>query len=245
MSLIANFALILAAIVTKLSSSVDDIVWLIPFVSPTNKTFKKQLCMALMYLSVMCLVTLTAISCAIAGKKILELILNNNQSFWTAESILGLASGIILFLYSIWLFYDWHKERQEQKDNTKDSNDIKATQLPSESTLQSDAGMNVNDTELVVLTESKKQSEPELANVKEDDISDEYNGNKITVPRLIIVCILGSLDDFAIQCALLLGEAFLWYQLLIGVFIGSLIVVIFCVSIGYVQSIVKYIEMVP
>ena len=243
MAVVANILLILAAIVTKLSSSIDDIVWLLPFVSPTNKTKKKQLLMAVVYIAVMCLVTVCAIAISIGGRRFIQFIINDDESYWTAERILALISGIVLFLYSMYLLYDWYKELKEEKENeSEDDNnpEIRHTQLPSQSaidTTNNSEDEHEDETVEMVSTQDQESTQQQQEN--------DAKGNKITIGRLIIVAILGSLDDFAVQCALLLGDTFTWYQLLIGIFIGSVIVVGLCVGIGYVKCIVKYVEKIP
>eukprot|EP01083_Nonionella_stella_P097107 272965_1 len=248
MSVVSNIVLILASIVTKLTGSVDDVVWLLPFVSPTNKTKRKRICMAATYISVMCTVTAAAIAISYLGRQLVQLMLNNTESYWTAERILALPSGIVLFLYSIYLFYDWYQDRQDADDT--DSNNIQPVhkQVPSESAISvPDQVMEKcdADTEMAVLTEQNHESQMDEVGLKEDEKIGNQSDKQITVRRLIIVSILGSLDDFAVQCALLLAETFSWYQLFLGVFIGSGIVVVFCVGIGYVRCIAKYIEKIP
>lgn len=252
-ALAKNLALIAAAIVTKLSGSVDDVVWLMPFLSPTGKTNTKRLCMAETYIMVMCLVTTCAIAISIGGEMLFELIFGDDDAYWNAQRVLSLASGIILSLYTIYLFYEWWNERSEDDAETVDVMDPSASsQSPSDLKTKSNAetaGDNPDDTEMHELNPDEPDASVEVYGVKdtakETEDADDINTSKLTVGRLVIVAIAGSLDDFAVQCALLLAETFLWYQLLIGVFIGTLIVVFICFCISYVHCVVKYIEKVP
>jgi len=56
----------------------------------------------------------------------------------------------------------------------------------------------------------------------------EVNAEKYTRKRLCVTCVLGSMDDLVIQTILLISDTVQWYHLLIGNFLGSLIVLIVC-----------------
>ena len=229
----ADVILILVAILTKLASSVDDVIWLLPFVSPKGKNKKTRICMAITYIFVMCIVTSCAIVISMGGQTLLEFLVDED-GYWNAQRILSVASGILLFLYSLYLLYDWYKERIQ----TKQENDEKQI-------------IHETDYDLNLLTiKTKKQqiysnSEIDEINKNAQDIHNSDNDKKVTIFRLIIIAILGSLDDFSVQVVLLLGGAFIWYQLLIGIFIGSCIVVILCIGVDYIKIITKYIEEIP
>ena len=238
MSVVANLLLILAAVVTKLSSSIDDVVWLLPFVSATNK----RLCMAVTYILVNMVVTIAAVGISFGGRTLFEFILKDDTSYWNAERILALGSGVVLLFYSVYLLYDWIMERKEDSEENKQQSElVEIANVPA----QAEVAVTASD-ETEQLTKEHDASEDDGNNLIDDDEDGEIKEDKQrTVSRLVVVAILGSLDDFAVQVALLLAETFQWYQLLIGVFIGSTIVTIFCLCVGYISCIVKYIERIP
>ena len=63
--------------------------------------------------------------------------------------------------------------------------------------------------------------------------------------RLLLVSVLGSMDDVAVFISILLGETFTWPQLLLGVLIGSTLVVSFCLFVTLFAPVTRLIQLVP
>lgn len=68
---------------------------------------------------------------------------------------------------------------------------------------------------------------------------------KFTLRRLLTISMLGSLDDFAVFVSLLLAGVLRIWQLCLGVFLGSLIVVVVCVGAGRFNCVVRLVERIP
>ena len=118
-------ALVLVATVTKLTSSIDDIVWLLPFVSSPSRLANIR--NAALYVLIMLIVVGIASAMAFGGGTALQTVLDE-QAYWNTERVLGLASGICLFLYSVVLL---REHVQDDGNSDEDEGEIIAEQEPS------------------------------------------------------------------------------------------------------------------
>jgi hypothetical protein len=106
----SDLALIGLMVLAKLSSSVDDFVWLLPFVSKNNKV-----CFA--YIFLMLFVSTCAIALAYAGDVFLSELTDDGE-YWNAERTLFFfqrdckLSTCFLFLSSSFLFFLQFTARQ-------------------------------------------------------------------------------------------------------------------------------------
>ena len=78
-----------------------------------------------------------------------------------------------------------------------------------------------------------------------DGEDDGAAAKDLTARALLVVSVLGSLDDLAVQISLLLAGTFTWAQLLLGVTFGSSLVVCFCFFVTLFKPIVAVIQLVP
>jgi len=69
--------------------------------------------------------------------------------------------------------------------------------------------------------------------------------SKFNMCRLFTISMIGSLDDIAIFVSLLLSRAFSAWQLSLGVFLGSAVVVWICLAAGRCSCVVRLVEKVP
>ena len=63
--------------------------------------------------------------------------------------------------------------------------------------------------------------------------------------RLLVVSLLGSMDDFAVFVSLMLARTFSAPQLLLGVALGSMLVTLFCLFASLFQPVVRVVSTIP
>eukprot|EP00658_Telonema_sp_P-2_P012778 TRINITY_DN14866_c0_g3_i1.p1 TRINITY_DN14866_c0_g3~~TRINITY_DN14866_c0_g3_i1.p1 ORF type:complete len:127 (-),score=42.06 TRINITY_DN14866_c0_g3_i1:17-397(-) len=95
------------AVVTKLSSSVDDIAWMLPYM----KTLEWPVNAGLYVLLMECVVGV-AVALSYGGREAVQSVLSDD-GYWNSERVLSLVSGVLLTGYAIYLFYDWYTEEEE------------------------------------------------------------------------------------------------------------------------------------
>ena len=69
--------------------------------------------------------------------------------------------------------------------------------------------------------------------------------NKMRPPELVVVAIFGSFDDLAVQTSLVLGGTVPVAALLLGVFLGSMIIVSICFAANLVKPLVNLLAKIP
>lgn len=256
-----------AAIFVKFTVSSDDVVWLSPFVSPTGKTTRRRIIMSTTYLLMMFSITISAIIFSFGGSALFDFLISDKDTYWNADRILTLSSGGLLLLYSLYLFYEWYQELKEgvndqgpnqEKSDKKDPDDQSGDdkhkkEMDEHSPLKVTPPTYGGQIEMEVRTPSESECEETQhivslqTAVNEDDkeLKEKSKLSQLTICQLIVICIVGSLDDFAVQCSLLLGGTFLWYQLLIGVLFGASFVLMLCLCLGQMECIIHYLEKIP
>lgn len=103
-----------AALLAKLSSSTDDIVWLLPFMTAKQREWN-----GLCYLACVQLVVTTAWVFSTAGASLLALIIPEDST-WPLSKYLELISAIMLTLYTIKLFREWCLEHYSDDDEREE-----------------------------------------------------------------------------------------------------------------------------
>ena len=99
------------AIVAKLMTSIDDLIWLVPFVSEP-KEISKRIIFGIVYIIVMSILNILAIIVASVGESVLKYFAENNE-YWDGDRILSVVAGTFLLVYSLYLFCDWRNKKNE------------------------------------------------------------------------------------------------------------------------------------
>jgi hypothetical protein len=216
--------LVLIATVTKLTSSIDDIVWLLPFVSSSDRSTNIR--NGTIYLFMMEVVVGLASSIAFGGGVALQSVLDE-AAYWNAERVLGVASGVCLLLYSAFLFHVFLQGDDNPEDETET---VVGSDQKQPETLSSLEG--------ALSKSATAEDEPENTTEK---------GSAVKKPEgnLFVICFLGSLDDMSVQAALLLGGTFHPLELALGVLLGSAIVVCFCMFASLFERAVQLVQRLP
>jgi len=111
---------LLSAIAIKLTSSVDDVLWLAPFLT-SNVGSAVRLQNALVYIGVCLVQTAVAMVIASSGDAAISWLTANDKNAWSTNKILTLLAGSLLAMYTVKLTHEYFTE--EGDDAEKDGDD--------------------------------------------------------------------------------------------------------------------------
>ena len=221
---------VLAATVTKLTSSIDDICWLLPFVAGTDR--RTNLYRAGQYVVTMVGVAGAASGVATAGDQAIASLVDENSE-WSSQRLLSLAAGILLTFYTIKLFREWLEERRSSDEET----------APPAVELQ------VTEEEQTPWADPTKTAQEEVATAATAPASTTAAAaaptTQTSTRRLLVVSLMGSMDDFAVFISLMLARTFSAPQLMLGVALGSMLVTAFCLFASLFEPVVRVISTIP
>ena len=276
---------VLASVLTKLTSSIDDVVWLLPFVAGSHRT--TNMWRAAQYVATMVGVAGAACAVAVAGDQAIEALVDEDSE-WSSQvalparhtrahalsassvsepyrlrrrqRVLSLAAGAMLSLYSIKLFREWLAERREAREEAREEPAAASTatvELQVVSDAQEPAG--ARDKEAPSCDKDSTPAPAATTDAPTDDPTDAPTDAPIDAPaappapaapastarRLLVVSLMGSVDDFAVFVSLMLARTFSAPQLLLGVGVGSVLVTSFCLFASLFEPVVRAISLVP
>ena len=277
-----DFSLIAAAFVVKIGISIDDVLWLTPFISTKTQSIAKRCSFGALYIFVNTLITSGSIGVSIGARSLFYFLVKSNDDFWDAERILGTASSIILFLFAVYLFYEWYDDKYLHTDIDNENENENGEYETIGESKDNDIVMDINDNR--ELSQSKAHSESEIETETEtlldyddrkrmqlckDDINNSDNDNnndnnnndseidddndndsegknsRLTSKRLLFIAIVGSLDQFVVLAVMLLSGSFIWYQIVIGVSFGTILILIMVTVISQIKCIINIVEKIP
>jgi len=107
---------LLSAVTIKLSSSIDDVVWLAPFLT-TNTSVTKRTENAIVYIGVCLIQTVCAMIIAQSGDRAISALYQGGERHWSTEKILTVGAGCLLAVYSVKLAHEWYTEEPDDEDD--------------------------------------------------------------------------------------------------------------------------------
>jgi len=251
----------------KFSSSIDDVVWLAPFLT-SNCSVNIRLQNSVIYTSVCLVQTLVAMLIAQTGRKAVAMATGGNKDAWSTEKILTVGAGCLLAVYSVKLSYEWIQEMREGDDEGEE-----AGGNPESGTYnkvaqgEEEAEKNGNNAEAVESGRAgccagglfggaaKKEGEVELSarnvstNVEIDNPdkaeSDVNDADRARQRTLFVIAFIGSVDDLTLFVPMLVGKSFDLFQLMFGAFFAAAIIVFICIFIGLCKPIADCLSKVP
>lgn len=252
-------ALVLAAMLAKLTASVDDVVWLFPFLSGKRK-LRNTLC----YVACMQFVVAVAWGFSVGGASALSAIVPVDSPMALAK-ILQLISAVLLTLYTFKLLCEWWLEGQEEakEESVDDSpaeesgtskleggyiledlDDVPSLPGSPAATILGNAeqseGMPARSRSL-----ETEDGEARVAVEKEAAVEVEAKPEQYSLRKLVTISMFGSIDDFAVYVSVLLSGMFSPIQLFLGTLLGSIVVVVVVVSAGKCACMTRMIERIP
>mmetsp|Transcript_51980 Transcript_51980/g.113225 ORF Transcript_51980/g.113225 Transcript_51980/m.113225 type:complete len:257 (+) Transcript_51980:41-811(+) len=224
-----------AAISIKVSSSIDDVVWLAPFL--TNNVSKlSRMNNTAIYVSVCVVQTMLAMCIAYSGNKIVEYITRNAKDAWSSEKILTVLAGSMLAIYSVKLLHEWWTESDENDgEDVEQGNYAKV----SPDTVDTD----LEDGEMTPMYRKPEHGD----STNEIDIQSKAASQKESAQTqtLFVIAFIGSLDDLTLFVPMLVGKGFDFAQLLIGALTAASLIVTICLFVGLCQPVADCISRVP
>lgn len=230
-----------SAFFIKLSSSIDDVVWLAPFLT-SNSSSRIIAQNASLYTCVCLIQTVVAMAIAYSGTAAIEFLSGGNKNIWSTEKILTVGAGCLLAVYSVKLLHEYIQECQEGGDEEK-----------GEPSPESGRYNKVPNTEEggVELAGNTQEGGDQRATAgteidspfKTEDAMDKADMEK--QQTLFVIAFIGSVDDLTLFVPMLVGKGFDLVQLMLGAFAAASLIVIFCVCIGTCKPIADCLSKIP
>ena len=100
----------------KLTSSIDDVVWLVPFLIIKNR--RKVIIHVSIYMWVCLIQAILALAIAQGGVAALDAMTATKKG-WSSDKILSVGAGGLLFAYGLWLLREWWLEEEDMVNANK------------------------------------------------------------------------------------------------------------------------------
>mmetsp|Transcript_20075 Transcript_20075/g.37756 ORF Transcript_20075/g.37756 Transcript_20075/m.37756 type:complete len:268 (+) Transcript_20075:49-852(+) len=234
-----------AAISIKISSSIDDVVWLAPFLT-NNVSNLSRLKNIGIYASVCWVQTALAMCIAYSGNKIVEFLTKNSKDAWSSEKILTVLAGSMLALYSIRLLYEYITESGEDGDDTKEDAGEENKYSKVSPSDQIEGGElspgRVESRQIMSHRNRPIESANGAAEMGRKMLDDKETAQTQT---LFVIAFIGSLDDLTLFVPMLVGKGFDFAQLTIGALTAAALIVVICLFVGLCQPVADCISRIP
>lgn len=239
------FAGLASAIAIKLTSSIDDVVWLAPFLT-SNVSSAAQVSNSTIYISVCLIQTLVAMFLAYSGNSAVTWLLRDQKDAWSSDKILTVGAGSLLGLYAIKLAYDYFTESEEDESKPEETEmkeyaEVAQVEEPEEHGFSLCCVKSAPDTEKI-----NHPSDPDAEKgLKPTSAEKEGGAADRGASQLFIIAFIGSIDDLTVFVPMLVGKAFDLAQLMLGAFIAASVIVMLCLFIGLCKPIADCLSSVP
>jgi len=101
------------AMTLKLISSIDDVVWLVPFLIVEEKAVRYR--NMVVYTSICLFQTIFALAIASGGVEMLDA-LKSSDDTWSSEKLFSFVAGTCLLIYGTKLLYEWYFEEHDDDE---------------------------------------------------------------------------------------------------------------------------------
>jgi len=219
-----------AALSIKLSSSIDDVVWLAPFLT-ANISMAWRYQNAAIYLGVCMIQTVVAMIIAYSGDKAIALLTKESKTAWSTDKILTFTAAGMLSIYAVKLTWEWIQECREADTGEDQGQDNKYSTVA------------VTDEEGGAIAKPLSARSREVEHADEMDKMDEEEGNRSQT--LFVIAFVGSVDDLTLFVPMLVGKGFDMAQLIIGGFIASTSIVLLCAFLGLCKPVADCLSRIP
>lgn len=216
----------------KFSSSVDDVMWLAPFL--TSKSSRKmQMQNSIIYISVCMLQTLVAMVIAYSSHEAVAYLAGKHKNMWSTEKMLTVGAGVLLVCYSVKLTYEYIYEEGDEDDNID--------RVVSGEIGDGDVEMHPTKDSSVESMEAEKAERDNLLK-KEESFNRKEQARQQT---LFVIAFIGSVDDLTLFVPMLVGKSFDLPQLMLGALSAALTIVTICIFIGLCKPVADLIAKIP
>eukprot|EP00928_Gymnodinium_smaydae_P061522 TRINITY_DN45576_c0_g1_i1.p1 TRINITY_DN45576_c0_g1~~TRINITY_DN45576_c0_g1_i1.p1 ORF type:complete len:288 (+),score=80.55 TRINITY_DN45576_c0_g1_i1:76-939(+) len=259
-----------SAIAIKLTSSVDDVLWLTPFLT-SNISVKGRIRNVATYIGVCLIQTVLAVILACSGDEAVSWLTEGKKNLWSTEKILTVTSGSILVIYAIKLFHEYLYDDDGDEAGTttgteESSNEGASEELDKDKYVMGSPkksgsekkGFLEDHEEGYSRKESRsrqshsRSSAPEPFDIDVEgahlQVASRESSRSSEVGRqqtLFIIAFVGSIDDLTLFVPMLVGQGFGWAQLMIGAFLAAAIIVLLCMFVGLCKPIANCLSSIP
>lgn len=248
-----------AAISIKVTSSIDDILWLAPFLT-NNESKMSKLTNAGIYITVCMVQTFVAMVLAASGDAFVRFLTRGQKDAWSSEKILTVGAGLMLAVYSVKLWHEYFTD--DGDDDQKDGADAAGTSGRAlQLTAQEDDDLDLDSIEAqkVAIMANVEEAPDSTACSTEDSQTDWSDDNeesqmegspdsasaKSRSQTLFVIAFLGSVDDLTLFVPMLVGKGFDMVQLFIGGLTAASGIVLVCTFIGLCQPVADCLAKIP
>jgi len=248
-AIIAWCAGVCGAASLKMASSIDDVVWLAPFLT-SKSSWHQRFCNSVIYTIVCMTQTLVAFIIAVSGDAAVDFITRQSgaKDVWSTEKILTVAAGTMLAIYAVKLTYEYvqeYKEGGNDADKKPDENFAEPTyalaatveEWSAEEMADVEGGIDISKIQKRAL---EIDGSPEKGSPAHE--SKEADGRSQT---LFIVAFIGSLDDLTLFVPMLVGKGFNIAQLMLGSLLAVVTIVLICIFLGLCKPFADFVEKIP
>ncbi len=224
-----SFAGILGATATILITTLDDCVWLVPYLAPTSVRIQHATIFA------MTLTGLTSATVAITyifQLKLSSLSVISNED--TLNTVIQAFGAVLCWILAGYYFYRSWQKRQRRLLKRKEQEQHQEVYEPNTESNYGSCNIDEKNSASVdpLATITKTISTPTIS--RSEDISEYYNGDSLFQPLTIVtLTISGALDEISYFPSLLLGHIFTGTELIMGTLITVLIML--CIVTQFLQ----------
>lgn len=240
---------LVSAISIKLTSSIDDVVWLAPFLT-TNVSATVRVQNAVIYIIVCLIQTLVAMVIAYSGNKALEWLMRNNEDAWSSDKILTVGAGCLLVIYGIKLTIEYIQELNEGGDGEGEGdNKYDKVATSDDPEANKDARpLSARSREIEMadqLAPGQPPGGPTPGEEADKALLEQEKKDLERQQTLFVIAFIGSVDDLTLFVPMLVGKAFELTQLMLGAFIAASTIVLVCIFIGLCKPIADCLSNIP
>lgn len=254
----------------KLSSSIDDVIWLAPFLT-ANSSVATRFGNSVIYTSVCLCQTMVAMIIAYSGRQAVRAITGGSKDAWSTEKILTVGAGILLSLYSVKLTYEYIQELYEEEGEGAENENLEQgsyakvasnegeaqaveEQKPSDRAAgkwccASPGATGAGDGDIEMASGkplSQREMVPGPAIDNPEKTQEEIDkADKDRQQTLFVIAFIGSVDDLTLFVPMLVGKGFDVVQLMLGAFLATMVILIFCICIGLCKPIADCLSKIP
>jgi hypothetical protein len=233
----------------KLSSSIDDVVWLAPFLT-ANSSVAVRFQNSCIYTAVCLTQTMVAMLIATSGRAAVRALTGGAKDAWSTEKILTVSAGCLLSLYSIKLSYEYYQECMEggEEENAAANENPDGGSYAKVATNEGAAG--AGDVELAqgkpLSARSREMAAPGVEIDSPDKPQEDVDkADKDRQQTLFVIAFIGSVDDLTLFVPMLVGKGFDIIQLMVGAFLATVTIITFCICIGLCKPIADCLSKIP
>lgn len=222
-----------AALGIKFTSSVDDVVWLAPFLT-SNSSVATRLHNSTVYIGICLLQTLVAMLIAYSGEEAVNHMTAGIKDAWSTEKIMTVGAGILLGVYSLKLLHEYIQELREGGEEEGAPDGIELANME-------ESGKEAVDSDALLKTAGDVEA-PRVQDAADQKAS---SAAKSRQQALYCIAFVGSVDDLTLFVPMLVGKGFDVVQLVLGAFTAAATIVLLCVFIGLCKPIADFLTRVP